>query len=129
VSITSLTIIAAEGKISGAKSFHHSQDIPGDHMAGTSEKDTGSASHDKKELSVVVVAPRSPDPKPFSWSKTMKVGEAARDAATAFGYTGGNPGLQTSDDPARALDNNKPLVAEGVKDGDQLELIDTGGGV
>lgn len=85
--------------------------------------------HDDKTLTVSVFAPNATDPKTFTWEKTLKVGEAAREAATAFGYVGGNPGLQTADAEARVLDNNKPLVAEKVRDGDELELIDTGGGV
>lgn len=86
-------------------------------------------SHDARDLTVVVHAPRSPEPKQFTWTKTMKVGDAAREAAIAFGYTGGNPGLQTLDTPPRPLDNNKTLVAEHVKDGEELEITDTGGGV
>jgi hypothetical protein len=82
-----------------------------------------------KEITVSVFAPNTTEAKTFTWEKTMKVGDAARQAATAFGYTGGNPGLQTADAQARVLQNNKPLVAEKVGDGDELELIDTGGGV
>jgi hypothetical protein len=81
---------------------------------------------DKQEVTVTVHAPRSPDPKQFTWPKTMKVGEAAKVAATAFGYQGGHPGLQKGDE---VLDNNKPLVAVGVRDGDVLDLVDSGGGV
>jgi hypothetical protein len=33
------------------------------------------------------------------------------------------------DNPPRSLDNSKPLVAEHLKDGDELEITDTGGGV
>jgi hypothetical protein len=82
-----------------------------------------------QEVKVIVFAPRSPYPKEFIWRKTLKVGEAAREAATAFGYTGGNPGLQTEGHPPRVLDNNKTLAQERVHDGEKLELIDTGGGV
>jgi hypothetical protein len=82
---------------------------------------------DKNELTVIVYAPRTPAPKTFMWLKTFKVGEAAREAATAFGYQGGNPGLQNV--KGQVLDNKKSLVAEGVRDGDTLELIDGGGGV
>lgn len=89
----------------------------------------GDRDGDRQELTIIVHAPRSPDPKTFNWPKTMKVGDAARAAATAFGYTSGNPGLQTIDTPPRSLDNNKPLIAEHLKDGDELEISDTGGGV
>ena len=88
------------------------------------ERDT-----DKKTLTIVVHAPRFPDPMTFTWEKTMKVAAAAAGAASAFGYAGGNPGLQTLDDPPRQLDPNKPLVAEHLEDGDELEITDTGGGV
>jgi len=87
------------------------------------------ADHDKHELTLIIHAPRSPDPKTFTWTKTTKVGDAAKEAATAFGYAAGNPGFQTLDSPPRQLDNNKPLVAEHLKDGDELEITDTGGGV
>jgi hypothetical protein len=96
----------------------------------TDEGENQSAqAHEKSAISVIVYAPRSPDPKTFDWLKTFKVDEAAREAATAFGYQAGKPGLQTLDEPPRVLDNNKPLVAEHIKDGDKLEIIDTGGGV
>lgn len=97
----------------------------------TTEKGAGIASgHDKQELTLVVNAPRAPEPKTFTWPKTMKVGDAARTAATEFGYSGGNPGLQyLGTTPPRPLDNSKTLVAEHLRDGDELEIIDTGGGV
>lgn len=84
---------------------------------------------EKNTLTLVVHAPRSTEPKTFDWPKTLKVRDAAQAAASAFGYAGGNPGLQTLDDPPRQLDANKPLVAERLKDGDELEITDTGGGV
>ena len=84
---------------------------------------------EKATLDVTVFAPRAPEPKHFSWAKTMKVGDAAKEAALAFGYSGGNPGLQTLGEGAEVLDPDKPLVAAKVKDGDQLELTDRSGGV
>lgn len=84
---------------------------------------------DKQELTLRVYAPRAPEPKTFTWPKTTKVGDAARTAAKEFGYAGGNPGLQLLGPTPRPLDNNKTLVAEHLKDGDELEIIDTGGGV
>jgi hypothetical protein len=87
------------------------------------------AQKEKQDVTVTVFAPRSPEPKDFTWPKTLKVSEAARQAADAFGYQGGNPGLQTTDEPPRVMDNNKPLVAEHVTDGSELEIVDTGGGV
>ncbi|HYT76459.1 MAG TPA: hypothetical protein VEL79_17005 [Vicinamibacterales bacterium] len=84
---------------------------------------------EKQEITVKVFSPRSPDAKSFTWRKTTKVAEAAREAAKAFGYQGGAPGLQTTEDPPRVLDNNKTLVAEHIVDGSELEIVDTGGGV
>lgn len=81
------------------------------------------------EIKVTVHAPRFPEPKVFTWAKTMKAGDAAQEAATAFQYQPGTYGLQTLDAEHRVLDNDKPLVAEHVKDGDELELIAKGGGV
>jgi hypothetical protein len=82
---------------------------------------------EKQTLTVTVTAPRSPDPKVFTWAKTLRVGAAAAEAAAAFGYQGGKPGLQSAD--GKVLDNEKPLVAAGVRDETHLELVDTGGGV
>jgi hypothetical protein len=82
--------------------------------------------NDRHDLTVTVFSPRVPDPKTFTWSKTMKVGDAAHAAAVAFGYEGGSPGLQKQ---GHVLDDQKPLVAAGVEDGDVLELVDRGGGV
>lgn len=79
-----------------------------------------------QELTVTVHAPRSVDAKTFTWKKTTKVGEAATEAADAFGYAEGTPTFQKGEE---ILDRNKPLVAEGVVDGDVLELVDFGGGV
>lgn len=85
--------------------------------------------HEGHEIRVIVFAPRSPEPKEFHWRKDLKVGEAAQEAAQAFGYQGGNPGLQTEGNRPRVLDNNKTLEQEKVHNGERLELIDTGGGV
>lgn len=86
------------------------------------------AGRSDQTLTVRVYAPRSPDPKEFSWAKTTKVSDAAREAADAFGYEpGGTPTLKPVN--GGVLDRNKPLVAEGIQDGDELELVDIGGGV
>lgn len=79
-----------------------------------------------EDLMVIIYAPRSPEPKTFTWSKAKLVGAAAKEAAEAFGYEAGNPGLQKGDE---VLDNRKTLEGAGVKHGDELELVDTGGGV
>lgn len=79
-------------------------------------------------MTVTVVAPRDPDdPRTFTWPKTTKVGDAAAEAAAAFGYEPGTHTFTTS--AGDALDRNKPLVASGVEDGDELDLVDVGGGV
>jgi hypothetical protein len=82
--------------------------------------------HDHK-ITVRVLAPRSTKEKKFHWGKSLLVGNAAKEAATAFGYHAGNPGLENS--AHLVLDNGKSLEAAGVKDGDCLELVDSGGGV
>ena len=81
------------------------------------------------EIRVIVFAPRSPEPKEFQWQRDLKVGEAAQQAAKAFGYQAGNPGLQTEGHRPRVLDNSKTLEQEHVHNDEKLELIDTGGGV
>lgn len=78
-------------------------------------------------VTVTVFSPRTPDPKEFSWPKTMKVEDAAREAADAFGHQGGSPSLQNEE--GDVLDRQKPFVAESVEDGDRLELVDVGGAV
>lgn len=86
-----------------------------------------SVEQDRKTLEVLVFSPRNPsDRRPFSWPKDMRVGEAAAEAATAFGYAGGQPTLAKDGKP---LHRDKRLVAAGVRDGDVLELIDAAGGV
>ena len=78
-------------------------------------------------LTVLVHAPGTPEGKEFTWKKSVKVGDAAREAAAAFGLIGGTPTLL--DEEGRVLDRNRPLVAEGVRDGAKLELVDVGGAV
>jgi len=85
--------------------------------------------HHHRRIRVIVFSPRTPEPKEFFWRRTMLVGEAAKIAAAAFGYVGGNPGLQTDTTPPRVLDNKKTLEAEHVRCGEKLEILDSGGGV
>lgn len=82
--------------------------------------------HGPPTITVRVFAPRETEPRPFTFEKTMRVGEAARLAADAFGYVGGTPTFAKGN---VVLDRDKPLVAEGVREGDDLELVDAGGGV
>lgn len=80
----------------------------------------------KQDLQVEVSAPRVPEPKTFTWNKHMLVSEATAEAGQAFGYTGETLSLVRGN---TALDPDKQLVAAGVRDGDELRLLDTGGGV
>jgi hypothetical protein len=98
-------------------------------METTENETEKSKEEDKKQLTLTVHAPRAPEPKTFSWLKTMKVGDAATQAALAFGYSGTNAELQLLGPTPRMLDAHKTLVAEHLKDGDELEVTSTGGGV
>jgi hypothetical protein len=46
-----------------------------------------------------------------------------------FGYRANTPGFQTTTSPSEELPEHETLVTAGVRDGETLELIDTGGGV
>ena len=82
---------------------------------------------DGATLTVEVCAPRSIDPKEFTWPKNTLVSTAADEAAEAFGYEDGTPTFQNEDD--EVLDRSKNLVSQGVRDGAKLEIVDSGGGV
>ena len=82
---------------------------------------------DDGELTVLVFTPRVAKPKHFTWPETLLVGTAADEAAAKFEYEAGTPTFQDKD--KAVLDRSKTLQAEGVKDHDRLELVDTGGGV
>jgi hypothetical protein len=86
----------------------------------------GKPGHGARELHVKVLAPRSTEPKRFTWDKDMLVADAAAEAAQAFGYTGGTPGLSKG---RKMLEPTEQLHQAGVHDGDTLELLDRGGGV
>ena len=79
------------------------------------------------ELTVEVFSPRVSEPKKFTWPKSLKVGEAADEAANAFQYEAGTPVFL--DENGRVLNREKTLFEAGVKDFDKLELTDKGGGV
>jgi hypothetical protein len=81
---------------------------------------------DKDILDVVVFAPRETEGRTFRWSKHLEVGQAADEAAAAFGYAAGTPTLAKE---GETLDRGKQLGAAGVRDGDELDLVDIGGGV
>ena len=94
-------------------------------------KDPASADHhsivDVGELTVEVFAPRVSEFKKFTWSKSLQVGKAADEAAKAFQYAAGNSTFLNKS--KQVLDREKTLVEAGVRDFDQLELTDKGGGV
>jgi hypothetical protein len=77
-------------------------------------------------ITVTVFVPGETESGRFDFDKHSDVGAAARLAATAFGFSGGDTTFAKG---KVVLDRQKQLVAEGVRDGDTLELIDTGGGV
>ncbi len=79
------------------------------------------------DLTVEVYSPRVPEPRKFTWPKSLTVGEAADQAARAFDYEAGSPTFQNKD--GKVLDREKSLVEVGIRDFDQLELTDRGGGV
>lgn len=78
-------------------------------------------------LTLSVYAPIAVDPKTFTWHRSTRAGEAAAEAAAAFGYEAGTPTLQARD--GQVLDRDRPLAAANLRDGDELELVDVGGGV
>lgn len=86
-----------------------------------------SEQHGPPEITVKVFSPNSTEPTDFTFPKTQKVGEAADRAAGELGFHGQIVTFQNKDD--RVLDREKPLVAEKVENGDELELVDIGGGV
>lgn len=86
--------------------------------------------HGSREvLHVLVLAPGFVEPRKFEFKKTLTVKQAATEAASAFGYRANTPGFQTTGPDPKELPENETLAAAGVRDGETLELIDTGGGV
>lgn len=79
------------------------------------------------ELTIEVFSPRFPEPKKFTWAKSLRVGDAADEAAKAFHYEAGTPTFINKDE--KALKREETLIEAGVQDFDQLELTDKGGGV
>jgi hypothetical protein len=86
-----------------------------------------SEQHGPPTITVKVFQPNSTEPTEFTFSKTDKVGDAAGTAAQQLGFQGQLVTFQDKND--RVLDRDKPLVAEHVEEGDELELVDIGGGV
>lgn len=80
-----------------------------------------------KEITVRVFAPRVTEPKRFTWPVSKKVGEAAKEAAVAFGLTGGNPTLGNKE--GQPYNRDQTLKEAHIHDHQELELLDAGGGV
>ena len=79
------------------------------------------------EVTVKVYIPRVTEPKVFTWPLTLTVGQAAKEAADAFGYhQSSNPTLGHGN---VTFDRNKTLEQEHVHNHEELELLDVGGGV
>ncbi len=79
------------------------------------------------EVTVRVYIPRLIEPKLFTWPLTLIVGQAAKEAADAFGYSqSSNPTLGRGNE---TFDRNKTLEQEHVHNHQELELLDVGGGV
>lgn len=82
---------------------------------------------EKQDVAVEIFPPRDPeDEREFTFDKHTTVGNAAQEAASAFGYPAGDYTLAKGRD---SLDRNKQLVAAGVREGDVLALVNAGGGV
>lgn len=81
-----------------------------------------------REVTVEVFVPRFTEGKSFTWPLDLTVGQAAQQAATAFGYQGGNPTLGRLA-PDITFDRTKTLQQEHVHEHEKLELLDVGGGV
>ncbi len=117
----------------------HEREEADAHLAHVREERVLHEEHEREEreherhhddiIKVTVFAPRHPEPKVFEWNKALLVGQASLEAATAFGYTAGHPGLQTETTPPRNLDPTKTLEQEHVTGCEKLELTDIGGGV
>jgi hypothetical protein len=79
------------------------------------------------EVTVQVFIPRLTEPKLFTWPLTLTVGQAAKEAADAFGYSqSSNPTLGRGN---HTFDRNKTLEQEHIHNNEELELLDVGGGV
>lgn len=79
------------------------------------------------EVTVKVYNPRNNEAKTFTWPLTLTVGQAAKEAADAFGYSqDSNATLGRGND---TFDRNKTLEQEHVHNHEELELLFVGGGV
>jgi hypothetical protein len=96
-------------------------------MQGTSADAVAEGKEHEKKIEVEVFAPRDPKGKKFKWKPTRPTAEAAREAADKFDYAPeGAPGFSKD---KLVLDNTKTLEGNHVVEGDELTLVDAGGGV
>lgn len=81
---------------------------------------------EQHKFHVRVLAPSEPHPKTFAFEGNEVVGTAATEAATEFGLHPTAPSFELR---GTVLDRTITLEAAGVHNGDELELVDVGGGV
>lgn len=93
----------------------------------SNEGGVGDSVANRHTVVVTVFAPRDPAPKRFRFLLDEMVGEAAKVAAARFGYEVGTPSFQAED--GMVLDRTMTLRAAGVKNRQELDLVDAGGGV
>jgi hypothetical protein len=88
---------------------------------------TAPKEHGPPTISVIVFVQGSLEGKHYTWTQTMKVGEAADQVAADAGFPA-DPTF-TFQLGKEVLDRKKPLIAAGVRNGDELQLTSIGGGV
>jgi hypothetical protein len=86
------------------------------------------ANHEKDKLNVRVLAPSEHKPRHFTFPASESVGDAAASAAADFGLHPQSPSFERESDDV-VLDRTITLEAAGLHNGDELELVDVGGGV
>jgi hypothetical protein len=81
----------------------------------------------RKNIVLVVSAPNDLDAKHMPFKTDILVGDAAREAAEKFNYAAnGNPTFRVGTD---VLDRTITLEAAGLKNQQEVDLVDAGGGV
>lgn len=96
----------------------HQEHNPPDHEHGAP----------RSTVVLIVFAPIEPHPKHIPFDVDITVGAAARIAADRFGYSADTtPSFRLPD--GTVLDRSITLAAAGLKNQDEVELVDTGGGV
>jgi hypothetical protein len=100
---------------------------PGDPEYDETPGEAAEAAAGRQTIVVIIFAPKDVEPKRFRFPTDETVGAAAKVAADAFGYAGGNPSFQTQG--GTVLDRNLTLADAGVRDREKLDLVDAGSGV